>query len=490
MKKLNLNLSLNLSLLLFPCFLVAQKTSPELQERIRRVENSLNPGLVFGDSLPNYNLEQRMRETGIKGLSLAVISNYRIEWAKGYGWADEENKISVSPDTRFQAASISKSINSMGLLKLSEQGKLDPEADINLYLKSWQFPYDSLSRGKKISTNNLLSHTAGLDIHGFWGYKRTDSLPALLQIIKGEKPANSKPVKSLFEPGKMFKYSGGGTTISQLLLMDITGKSYAEWMKKNILRPLGMKNSSFRQPPADSWQLATGYLRSGKAIEGRYFIYPELAAAGLWTTPTDLARYIIDCQLTLKEDKGKILKKETMLKRMTPYIDKYSALGVIIQTKGTENWFNHNGGNQGFLCTSWGSMKDGKGVAIMINGEDFSVAGELLNSVAIVYGWKDFYKPEFRKTVRVPKDSLRRLCGTYQLMQDTIILQLCGENLCMKEAGEPGNGYQTYFTDPDTFIIREQPNILFRILRDGTGKMESIEMQQNRMKVKMKKISE
>src|SRR5688572_32931379 len=123
-----------------------------------------------------------MKATGVQGLSIVVISNYKIEWAKGYGWADVEEKRKVTTNTRFQAASISKSINSVGILKLVEMGKLDPEADINNYLKSWKFPYDSLSNNKKISTHNLLSHTAGLDIHGFRGYKKTDTLPTVQQI--------------------------------------------------------------------------------------------------------------------------------------------------------------------------------------------------------------------------------------------------------------------------------------------------------------------
>ncbi len=220
------------------------------------------------------------------------------------------------------------------ILKLAEQGKLDTAADINQFLKSWQFPYDSVSKNKKITVLNLLSHTASLDIHGFPGYDRKDSFPTLIQVLKGERPANTKKVRSVGQPGKAFRYSGGGTTITQLILKDITGKDYAQWMQQNVLNPLGMKNSSYVQPPVDTANLATGYYNDGSPVPGKYHVYPEQAAAGLWTTPSDLARYMIDCQLTLKGEKGKILSTPMMKTRMTPYIDKNAALGVFIEKKG------------------------------------------------------------------------------------------------------------------------------------------------------------
>ena len=395
-----------LILFLLPITVCSQTIDPAVQKKITAVENSLAPSVVFGDTIPKLNLEKRMKEMAIPGLSIAVIRDYKIEWAKGYGWADVEEKRKVTTDTRFQAASISKSLNSMGILKLVEMGKLDPEADINNYLTTWKFPYDSLSNNKKISVYNLLSHTAGLDIHGFPGYEKTDTLPTVQQILDGKRPANTKAVRSLFEPGKKFKYSGGGTTISQLILTNITNSNYADWMQKNVLEPLGMTNSSYQQPPTATANLATGYYGNGKPVTGKYHVYPEQAAAGLWTTPTDLAKYIIECQLALEGRSKKVLSQAMMKKRLTPYIDSNAALGVFIENKEGQLYFTHNGGNEAFLCTSYGSMQGGNGVVIMINGENFAVINELLNSVAIVYDWKGFYKPTFRKIVTVPKDTI------------------------------------------------------------------------------------
>lgn len=477
-----------LILFLFPLTVTCQTTNPTINAKINAVENSLSPSVIYGDTLPQMNIEKRMSETGIKGLSIAVIKNYKIEWAKGYGWANVEEKRKVTTNTRFQAASISKSINSMGILKLFEMRKLDPEADINNYLSSWKFPYDSISKNKKISLYQLLSHTAGLDIHGFPGYKKTDTIPSIQQILDGKPTANTKAVRSIFEPGKRFKYSGGGTTISQMILADLTKANYADWMQRNVLQPLGMTNSSYQQPPTSTANLATGYHEDGKPVIGNYHIYPEQAAAGLWTTPTDLAKYIIECQLALEGKSKKVLSQAMMKKRLTPYIDSVAALGVFIENRRGSLYFNHNGGNEAFLCTSYGSMKDGNGVVIMINGENFSVIGELLNSVAKVYNWKGFFEPTFKKVLKLPKDSLEQYIGNYKIMNDTITIFLCGEELCIQQNGQPRNGYKIIFNDKTSFSIAEVEGAIFSPARNDAGKITGLQLKQGGSTLKLPRI--
>jgi len=477
-----------LILFLFPLTVCSQTIDPAIQKKITAVENSLAPSIVFGDTIPKLNIEKRMKETAIPGLSIAVIRDYKIEWAKGYGWADTEEKRKVTTDTRFQAASISKSINSLGVLKLVEMGKLDPEADINNYLTSWKFPYDSLSHNKKISVYNLLSHTAGLDIHGFPGYEKTDTLPTLQQILDGKRPANTKAVRSLFEPGKKYKYSGGGITISQLILTNVTNNNYADWIQKNVLQPLDMTNSSYQQPPTAPSNLATGYYGNGKPVTGKYHIYPEQAAAGLWTTPTDLAKYIIECQLALEGRSKKVLSQSMMKKRLTPYIDSNAALGVFIEKKAGQLYFTHNGGNEAFLCTSYGSMQGGNGVVIMINGENFAVINELLNSVAIVYDWKGFYNPTFKKIVTLPKDTLQKLVGNFLLEKDTLTVSFCGDALCLQQNFQPATGYQMFFSDNNNFSVREVPNAFFTVIRNAEGKVEAFQLKQGDYNMRLPRI--
>lgn len=446
------------------CALSCHSQPGNLETRIKAVENNLAPDVIYGDTVPQLNLRQQMEAYGISGLSIAVIRDYKVDWAKGYGWADREAARPVTTNTKFQAASISKSINSLAVLKLAQDGKIDLETDINQYLRSWQFPYDSLSKSKKINVANLLSHTAGISIHGFRGYSVTEERPTIVQILDGIKPANSNPVRSLFEPGLRFQYSGGGTTITQLLLTDITGKPYEAYMQQEVLKPLGMTASSFAQPPSGApAELATAYTR-GRAVNGRYHIYPEQAAAGLWTTPSDLAKYIIETQLAYKNQSSKILNQAWTQKRLTPYIDSVAALGVFIIRKGEDRYFSHNGGNEGFICTSYGSIEGGNGVVIMVNGDQFNIIGEVLNSVARVYGWKDFYKPTFKSVYNPPKDTLAKYVGNYLLFNDTISIRFCGEKLCIRQNGQPAGGYEAIFSSSTEFSVAEIPNASIRML--------------------------
>jgi CubicO group peptidase (beta-lactamase class C family) len=468
--------------------IAAQKTTPAIADRIKQVENNLRPDIIYGDSIPKLNLLQQMAAYKVNGLTIAVIKDHKIEWAKGYGWADVEEKRPVTVDTRFQAASISKSINSLGILKIAQQGKLNLDADINDYLKTWKFPYDSLSKGKKITVTNLLSHTAGLSVHGFGGYTPGDSIPTLPQILNGTRPANSTAVRSLFEPSKRFQYSGGGTTISQLILMDITGRQYEDYMKKEVLQPIGMTNSFYDQPPpAGTKNLATAY-NNGIAVKGKYHIYPEQAAAGLWTTPSDLAKYIIETQLAYEGRSAKVLSQAIMQKRLTHYIDSNVALGVFLVKKSGDLYFSHNGGNEGFLCTSYGSFKGGNGVVVMINANDFSIINEVVNSVATVYNWRDFYSPVFKKLFVVSPDSLSNYVGKYLLGKDTLAVSICGENLCIQQNGQPAAGYRMMFTSGTEFSVKEVPDATLRFLYKE-GKVDTLEIQQGGMKIPAKKIN-
>lgn len=303
-----------------PQALYAQKKySPKIEKDIKEVENNL--GLWVKIEGVSNTLKQQMRLHKINGVSIAVIKDYKLEWSRGYGWADSLEQRPVTTNTLFQAGSISKSLNGLGILKMVQDKRLDLYADINDYLVTWKFPYDSLSRNKKISTANLLSHTAGLSVHGFIGYKREDTIPTLVQLLNGKSPSNTAAVRSIFEPGLKFKYSGGGIMISQLILQDLTKLPYDVFMKKNVLNPLGMKNSSYTNPPSKAKQklLASGYYEDGQEVKGKYRIYPQQAAAGLWTNPTDLANYIIEIQLASQGKSNKVLTQQMTKLMLTPY---------------------------------------------------------------------------------------------------------------------------------------------------------------------------
>ena len=397
------------------CSQSADRYTGDVANRIEQVEQNLGAHYMIKGQ-PSYTLKQRMAYYHIKGLSIAVIRNYQIEWAKGYGWADSAEQRPVTVHTLFQAASISKSLNAVGVLLLAQEGRLHPYADINNYLTSWKFPYDTLSKGKKITVANLLSHTGGLTIHGFPGYSKGDTLPTLEEILDGKRPANTRAVRSMYEPGLKSEYSGGGTTITQVIVQDITHEPYDRYMKEKVLDPLGMRESFYTQPApaAKTTLLATAYRADGKEVEGKYHIYPEEAPAGLWTNPSDLARYIIETQLSYDGKSAKALNQQYTKLRLTPYIDQSAALGVFIQKIGDESYFQHGGANEGFRSQYYGSLVGGNGVVVMVNSDNGAILSEVVNSVATVYGWKDFYKPEYKTFLNMTPGQLQTFEGKYK----------------------------------------------------------------------------
>lgn len=458
-------------------FAQEKKYAPEIELKIKEVENNLGFWIRI-EGEPNLTLKDRMKFYHVNGVSIAIIKDYKIEWARGYGWADSTEQRRVTTGTLFQAGSISKSLNGVGVLKMAQDKRLNLYADINDYLTTWKFPYDSLSKSKKITLANLLSHTAGLSVHGFPGYERGDTIPTLIQVLNGETPANTAAVRSAFEPGLKHEYSGGGTTISQLIVQDITGKPYDEFMWKNVLKPMGMKNSFYTQPPPGDKQklLASGYYNDGKEVKGKYHIYPEQAAAGLWTNPTDLAHYIIETQLALQGKSNKVLSQGTTKLRLSPYIDKSAALGVFIIKRGEQTFFQHSGSDEGFVSQYYGSMEGGNGVVVMVNSDNVAITEEVLNSVATVYGWKGFYNPLQRpKIIAVPQDILENYVGEYKFKaEDKFYIKISFKNGRFFYS-EPGwDGFELFAGAENDFFSRENP-VGITFIKDAAGKVIELE---------------
>ncbi|WP_336517756.1 serine hydrolase domain-containing protein [Pollutibacter soli] len=465
-----------------------KKYSDEIEKKINEVENNLGLWVQIEGATNKNSLKDRMAFYHINGVSIAVIKNYKLEWARGYGWADSAKQTPVTNATLFQAGSISKSLNGVGVLKLAQDKKLDLYADINGYLKTWKFPYDSVSRGKKITTANLLSHTAGLTVHGFPGYENGTTIPSVPDILDGKKPqVNTAAVRSAFEPGLKFQYSGGGTTISQLMLADITGKAYEVWMFDNILKPLGMNNSTYSQSTStdkEKWK-ATAYYNDGKPVKGQYHIYPEMGAAGLWTNPTDLAAYIIETQLALAGKSSKVLSPETTKLRLTPYIDSSAALGVFIVKKGDQRYFQHGGVDEGFVSVYYGSMENGNGVVVMVNSYNTGILNEIVNSVAKVYDWKGFYAPQTKKTVKVNREILQSYEGKYHVGNSDLLITAESDGLVLFQGDNKMNMY--FISDTDFFLF-ESPESTFSFTKDNNNKIDGFDQKRGTNVYKIKRV--
>lgn len=309
----------------------------------------------------------QMKERGIPGVALAVIENSTIVREQAYGWSDKGRRIAVTTATLFQAASVSKAVSAMGALRLVEEGKVSLDGNINGKLRSWSLPENEFTREHPVTLRLILSHNAGITVHGFEGYRPGAAIPTLLQILDGKRPANSPPIRVDEVPGSQYRYSGGGYLVMQQMMIDATGQPFAEYMERAVLKPLGMTSSTFVQPVPDGWasRAATGHTGlPPKPVAGRWRIKPELAAGGLWTTAGDLARWLIGVQKSLAGTSNPVLSK-SMTREMLTKQAGFTGLGFNIG--GDPLRFGHNGSNVGYEAVTVAFADTGQGAAIMIN---------------------------------------------------------------------------------------------------------------------------
>jgi CubicO group peptidase (beta-lactamase class C family) len=379
-------------------------------EQITAVENGLLPASVFKGDKP-WTMQERMEHYGVPGVGIAVIQNSEIVWFKTYGLADRETGESANTNTLFQAGSVSKPVAAFGALQMVEAGKLSLDADVNASLKSWKLPDNEFTTDSIVTLKQLLSHSGGLTVHGFGGYAMGDEVPSVVQVLDGSGPANSAPVRIDKAPGEGFRYSGGGYTIAQLMMTDVSGKPFEDLMDELLIKPTSMTHSTYQQPlpPALLKKAAAGVLPDGTAVAGKRHTYPEMAAAGLWTTAGDLALFAIEMQKALKGN-SKLMSKE-MAHTMTTQVDSGYALGWGIRKLGESGYFSHGGWDEGFCSQLTAHMEGGYGVVVMINSNHPAFMSEIVNAVGHTYGWDGY---EAHEILPVPEEMLSKYTGRYR----------------------------------------------------------------------------
>ena len=378
--------------------MVAEKTTKAARPsaRLQRVEETVFelPGKP-GDAPQRLSLAELMNTFNVPGLSLAVIENFKIVDAKAYGVIAPGSSTPVTTKTLFQAGSISKPVAATGALDLVEQGKLSLDEDVNQKLKSWKLPENEFTRTEKVTLRRLLSHTAGTTVHGFPGYDVDALVPSTVQVLNGERPANTAPIRVDIVPGTQSRYSGGGVTIEQLLMTDVTGKPFPALMREFVLDKIGMTDSSYEQPLplARAAMTAGGAYADGKPVHGKWHVYPEMAAAGLWTTPTDLAKFAIEIALSKQGKANHVLSQKMTQEMLTPVKD-FVGLGLFME-KDNPGQFGHNGADEGFQALLTMNADTGNGIALMADSDNgISVMSYVLRKVAEEYAWNYKMEPD------------------------------------------------------------------------------------------------
>ena len=335
-------------------------------------------------------VEERLRAYKVPGVSIAIIRDFRVAALVSYGCRDARTGEPVGHATLFQAASISKPVASAAALRKVEEGTLALDADINAALRSWQVPGSPYTVAQPVTLKHLLGHTGGITVSGFPGYPSGAAVPDLVQILNGARPANNTPIGVNAVPGTAFRYSGGGYCVVQQALIDATQQDFATIVQETVLGPLQMTGSSFAAPGPDR-DAATGHHRNGKTVPGRWNAYPEMAAAGLWSTAEDLARFAIGLQLGAAGKPGGVLSPEMTRLMLTPGADEAYGLGVYLHQKGGNAYFSHSGLTVGYQCRLVAHRDKGYGAVVMTNSDNgLKLADEILRSISLEYHWEDY----------------------------------------------------------------------------------------------------
>ena len=329
-------------------------------ERRREIEHGLAAALqVEGRPVERFALADRMQRYCVPGVSVAVVDDDEVSWAGGYGVVGPSGR-AVHATTLFQAASISKAVAAVGVMALVERGVLDLDTDVNALLRSWRLPASDHTADRPVTLRHLLSHTAGTTVPGFPGYAADARVPSAVEVLSGAEGVNTPAVESFAAPGSVTQYSGGGSTIVQQLVVDVTGRDYADLMRELVLIPFGMVDSAYAQPlePNRRAHAAVGHDESGAAVRGDHHVYPELQAAGLWTTAVDLAHWVIGVQRALRGDDQRVISRATAVEMTTMVGAGPFGLGPELGGDGALRRFGHSGANEGFRCQADGLVHE------------------------------------------------------------------------------------------------------------------------------------
>ena len=451
---------------------------------IKEVENGLTTFLqIEGDT--TWNIEERMAHYGVPGVSIAVIYKGEIAWTKGYGVMDKESKNPVTDQTLFQASALSIPVSAYGALQLVDQGKVTLDENINTYLKSWQLPETEFTKEKKATIRNILNHSAGITLHATPDYSPDAEIPTLIQVLNGTAPAENEPIMVNREPDVSFYISYTGYGIIQQMMMDVEGKPFPALMDDLVLQPLGMTKSTFEKTLSEEQLInaATAYQQDGSMVNGRRYVHPVSAGRGLWTTPKDLAKFLIHLQQTLRRNRKEGLSKEMAELMVTPYSkSSYGpgfeyGLGMQIFDRGNATYLRHWGWNQGFFAEMIAHKDQDYGVVVMTNTTFPNFNSEVIRAVAQAYDWEDFIPQH--KRVQIEQALIGQIEGRYQGDEDLLVEVFQKDDLLFIENIKDEQTEELIRVSDSVFVRRNARNLIqFRPNAIG-GTMELVYLDRN-----------
>ncbi len=451
----------------------------DLATRMKNIETRVPAAVVVKGGVSDvFTIAEMMQELSVPGVSLAVIDRGHLECVKSYG-VREMGGEPLTTNTLLQAGSVSKPVVAMAALSLAASGKLDLDADVNRYLRSWRVPENEFTRQEKVTLRRLLSHTAGVSSFMTDDGGPLGEAPTLLQILNGEPPAQGGAVTVDLVPGSQQRYSNEGYAIVQQLLIDVEGKPFPQIMKERVLEPLGMSQSTFAQPlPAKMLpQAATGHIGDGEPLTGKSYVYNNMGAGGLWTTPADLAKFVIEIQQSIAGRSNKVLSGEWAAAMLRDPICGHG-LGLGTSGEGDEQSFGHSGHNAGFLCRLKAMVKGGRGVVIMTNSNKaIPLLQGITFAVAHEYGWPGDVRPREVEPFDIGEEALRTYAGEYAIGDYIVTIGLERGRLTISHF----EGRDSLIPVSDTLFLQRLDGIELTFIRSEQGRSEAISLMDGRL---------
>ncbi len=387
-------------------------TEPEGLLRREQVINGLLPRVAFVGETEFSDVETRMHRHNAPALSVAVIRAGKLDWTAAWG-SGSVNGERVDCSTLFQAGSLAKPVTALAALRLQQAGILDFNLPIDDYLDSWQLPPGHQTDANPVTFRNLLKHTSGITPGGYQGYEQGEPIPEDLQIVQGYPPSNSDAVEVLEPPGSVLAYSGGGYTLIEIALQDTLGDPFEKIMHDWLIEPVGMKQADFALivPTASNSPAARGHHSDGKQVAGGWRQHPEQAAAGLWSTASDLAVLLVEMHLALK-GKSDVFGEESMFELLA---DPFAGhlYGFRLVSGEDEQFLAHYGATVGYRSAMIFNPQSGDGAVYLSNSDNGTTLGrEFLAAVSRVYEWP-ILPNKWVERASPSEELLRSLNGRY-----------------------------------------------------------------------------
>ncbi|WP_439636042.1 serine hydrolase domain-containing protein [Oceanicaulis sp.] len=344
----------------------------------------------YGGQIERYTLEDRMAHYGVPGVAVAVIEDGEVIYAQGFGVLQSGSDERVTADTVFSAGSVSKMATALMTLNLVQSGMMELDADISQALPYWSPEAGSPYADTPLTVRMLLSHTGGLNLHGFADFMPGEALPTRAQTLNGQAPARHDPLRIEARPGMSYRYSGGGYTLLEGLVAEATSASFEDAAQSILFDPLDMNRSSFANPlPEDHANIAKAHDRNGApaALPRGYEAFPEMAASGLWTSANDLGRMTAE-MINAYRGQSPYLHPILGQEMMTRVAPSEHGLGPRLEGRGDGFLFHHGGANNSYRAWMEGHLATGDGLVVLTNGANGNdLAVEIRNAMNDVMGW-------------------------------------------------------------------------------------------------------